>query len=174
MDGFMDTMDALSSYRSKSEKLRILKDPNTGAFAVMGCVGYCILTFGLWFEVEQKQMPFIALGFFLSRVLSALSVVSFPIAKDSGLVHLFSSEAKKRSNRYLILSLLLVSLVILLLLDVTLGAMILLVTLLCYLYYYRMAVKEFGGITGDIAGFFVQICELFILITAAMGGKLCI
>ena len=32
MDGFMDTVDALSSYSDKERKLEILKDPNTGAF----------------------------------------------------------------------------------------------------------------------------------------------
>ena len=35
VDGFMDTSDALSSYRTKEERLRILKDPHIGAFAVI-------------------------------------------------------------------------------------------------------------------------------------------
>lgn len=30
MDGFLDTVDAKSSYKSKEEKLQILKDPHTG------------------------------------------------------------------------------------------------------------------------------------------------
>ena len=29
-----------------------------------------------------------------------------------------------------------------------------------YLYYYRMSLKKFGGITGDLAGYFLQMCEL--------------
>ena len=38
MDGFLDTVDAKSSYKSKEEKLQILKDPHTGAFAIIrGC-----------------------------------------------------------------------------------------------------------------------------------------
>ena len=43
VDGFMDTTDALSSYREKEERLRILKDPHIGAFAVIGVVIYYLL-----------------------------------------------------------------------------------------------------------------------------------
>ena len=36
LDGFCDTVDALSSHQTREKKLEILKDPHTGAFAVMG------------------------------------------------------------------------------------------------------------------------------------------
>ena len=36
-------------------------------------------------------------------------------------------------------------------------------------YYYRMALKEFGGTTGDLAGYFLQCCELGILLAAIIG-----
>ena len=29
-----------------------------------------------------------------------------------------------------------------------------------YGYYYRMAMKNFGGVTGDLCGYFLQVCEL--------------
>lgn len=35
MDGFMDTIDALSSHKSRDDKIRILDDPHTGAFAII-------------------------------------------------------------------------------------------------------------------------------------------
>jgi adenosylcobinamide-GDP ribazoletransferase len=38
-----------------------------------------------------------------------------------------------------------------------------------YLYYYKMAMKEFGGITGDLAGFHIQICELVIAFSCVIG-----
>ena len=38
-DGFIDTVDALSSYGDKEKKLEILKDPHTGAFAIIGAPG---------------------------------------------------------------------------------------------------------------------------------------
>ena len=36
MDGFLDTVDARSSYGDREKKLAILKDPHTGAFAIIG------------------------------------------------------------------------------------------------------------------------------------------
>ena len=51
MDGFLDTVDAKSSYKSKEEKLQILKDPHTGAFAIIrGCL-YFLIYFGCMAEV---------------------------------------------------------------------------------------------------------------------------
>ena len=31
------------------------------------------------------------------------------------------------------------------------------------IYYYKMMKKQFGGITGDLAGFFLQISELIMM-----------
>lgn len=42
-DGFIDTVDALSSYGDKEKKLEILKDPHTGAFAIIGAIMYYLL-----------------------------------------------------------------------------------------------------------------------------------
>ena len=32
--------------------------------------------------------------------------------------------------------------------------------ILVYLWYIQMARREFGGLTGDLAGWFLQVCEL--------------
>jgi len=103
LDGFCDTVDALSSHQTREKKLEILKDPHTGAFAVMGCVAYLLLTFALWTQPQGSgrwlTVQMMAVGFVLSRSMSALSVVSFPCAKSSGLVHSFSSAPQKRNVR---------------------------------------------------------------------------
>ena len=43
VDGFMDTQDAFNSYKSREEKLEILKDPHIGAFAVISLVKWMLL-----------------------------------------------------------------------------------------------------------------------------------
>ena len=43
LDGFMDTKDALNSYGSREEKLRILKDSRVGAFAVIRLALYFLI-----------------------------------------------------------------------------------------------------------------------------------
>ena len=42
---------------------------------------------------------------------------------------------------------------------------------LSFLWYWRMAFRAFGGITGDTAGWFLQICELFQVAGMAVAGK---
>ena len=43
LDGYLDTMDALSSWREKQRRLEILKDPHAGAFAIiMGCLYFVL------------------------------------------------------------------------------------------------------------------------------------
>ncbi len=43
LDGFMDTCDGLGSRAPRERALEIMKDPNTGAFAVLGCICLLIL-----------------------------------------------------------------------------------------------------------------------------------
>lgn len=43
---------------------------------------------------------------------------------------------------------------------------------LCLLHYRRMAYERFGGITGDLAGWFVQLTEAADIAVIILGGKL--
>lgn len=172
MDGFLDTMDALSSYRTKEEKLAILKDPHTGAFAVIGCASYFFLAFGIWYEVTLNGVPILALSFVLSRSLSGLSVVTFPLAKDSGLAAMFSNESKKQTTRIVMILYILLTMILMILIHWKLGLLTSLSAIIVFLYYRLMSVKKFGGITGDIAGYFLQICELTMAFAVIMGDKL--
>ncbi len=173
MDGFMDTTDALRSYQPMEKKLDILKDPNSGAFAVISCVAYYLLTFGFWYDLNKELLPLLAIGFVLSRALSGLSVVTFPLAKNSGLVAMFSNEARKKVTAYVMLAYILVCIVLMTIINPILSTFCFFGLAITYLYYYRMSKKEFGGITGDVAGYFLQLCELVIVIFVVIGGKLC-
>ena len=173
MDGFMDTTDARSSYQPREKKLEILKDPNTGAFAVIACVCYFLLTFGFWYEITPEIIPIVAIGFVISRAFSGLAVVTFPMAKSSGLAATFSGEANKKFTRVVMIIFILLAACAMVLINWKLGIICLLGVLLLFIYYYHMSVKEFGGITGDLAGYFLQLCELIIVICAVLGGKLC-
>ena len=45
---------------------------------------------------------------------------------------------------------------------------------LTFLYYFIMSKRSFGGITGDLAGFFLVLCELFMLAGLVLSQKLCL
>ena len=45
-------------------------------------------------------------------------------------------------------------------------------TLLSFAYYYYRSKKEFGGITGDTAGYFVTLCEGCVVVVVAIAERL--
>jgi len=168
MDGFLDTMDAKSSYKKREEKLNILKDPHTGAFAVMHCTLYLLLSFGLFSEINGETIPFVALGYVYSRILSGLSVVALKKAKEDGMAAASAKAAKKNVKWILVMELFACSIAFLSL-DIFYGGICAMAGLLCLWYYRNMAYRIFGGITGDLAGYFLQVCELVMLAVAVLG-----
>ena len=168
LDGFADTVDALSSYGDREKKLEILKDPNTGAFAVIGLCVYFLADTALWSEVTVELLPVIACTYMFSRSLNGISVVSFRAAKNSGLLRTFQDGAQKKRVRMVLIVWACVCGGIMLYLSWKTAAIVIIAALLVFLYYYRMSRKQFGGTTGDLAGYFLQVCELAMLAGAVL------
>lgn len=172
MDGYMDTRDALASCGDKEKKLAILKDSHTGAFAVMGCGLYLLLSFGAWCAVKPGQgLLCVCLGYTVSRTLSGLSVLCFPKAKKSGsYVTMFAKRASKGRAVLFLALLLVLEGGLLLWLGGWRGGLSAAAAAAVFGWYYYMSRKQFGGITGDLAGYFVQLCELAVLLAMAVTG----
>jgi adenosylcobinamide-GDP ribazoletransferase len=172
LDGFCDTVDALASHQTREKKLEILKDPHTGAFAVMGCAAYLLLSFALWTQPQGEMrlltIWMMSIGFVFSRSMSALSIVTFPCAKNSGLAHSFSSAAQKQRVRMIALLFIAGCSLAFLAVRLPLGALILLGCALTFWFYHHLSMKQFGGITGDLAGWFLQVNEAVILIVSVL------
>lgn len=168
MDGFMDTVDALASHQSRERKLEILKDSACGAFAVLYCGVYLLLSFGLFHGLSGPGAQACAPVYVVSRCLSALCAVTMPNARKAGMLQAFTEQAQKRRAVVLLTVLLILSAGALLFLS-PLG---LACGLLTVPVYRRLARKQFGGVTGDTAGFFLQICELAMIAGIWLGGVL--
>lgn len=163
VDGFLDTMDALSSYGDREKKLAILKDSNSGAFAIVGAVCYFVLTLGFWSEVKLEVLGVIAIGYALSRTLSGLSIVSFPLARNTGLAATFKNGAHRKCCQIVMLIYLVLEVIIMLYIQPMVAIISLLGVAGVFAYHYYICKTQFGGITGDLAGYFSQNCELMIL-----------
>lgn len=172
LDGFLDTMDALSSYQPMEKRLEILKDPHTGAFAIISTVIYFILYFGIWSEVHGKALIIISIGFVLSRALSGLSIVIFPCAKNSGLAATFSDAAEKNKVKYTMIVYIFICTLLMLFTNVFLGGICVTTAFIVFIYYKVMSNKNFGGITGDLAGYFLQMCELLMALSVVFTQKI--
>lgn len=160
LDGLLDTADALSSYQSRERKLEILKDSNAGAFAVITACCYFLASFGIWSELGREEVSLLAGVFVFSRSLSGLGVAAFPCAKSTGTLAMFSDAVQEKIVLFCLYVLLFLSAGYMCVLNPKLGTAAVTVGWLTFFGYYRMSMKQFGGITGDLAGFFLEVCEL--------------
>lgn len=173
VDGFMDTMDAFHSYDARERKLEILKDSHVGAFAVIMLALYGLIYLGAFSEIgDVTLLKIVCGGFFLSRCLSGISVVSFPGAKNEGMLRSFAEGAKKRAVKWALYLQGVLCACLMLYWSLLGGGLAVTAALFAFAYYYYRSKKELGGITGDTAGFFVLVCEGSIIVAAAVAGRL--
>ena len=160
MDGFMDTMDALGSWGDREKKLEILKDSHAGAFAILGMGCYLMWSVAVWSELPAEVLRVCGVSIVLSRALSGFSVVTFPAARNSGLLKMFQDGAQKKVVR--ITMCLYVAAAVIMMAVMNARAMTGAVTgvMIAFLYYIVVSRKQFGGVTGDLAGFFLETAEL--------------
>lgn len=170
MDGFMDTMDAKSSYKPMEEKLKILKDPHTGAFAVICAIVYTLLSFAFFCETGEREIIWVGIGYAFSRILSGLSVVTLKKAKKDGMVAA-SADAAQKNVKWILAAELAVCGIAMLWMNPLMGVLFLTAGGAVFAWYRSMSYRLFGGITGDLAGYFLQMCELALLICAVAAGK---
>lgn len=169
MDGYMDTMDALHSYGSREKKLEILKDSHIGAFAVIMTVLYVLIAAGAYSEIKNYSVMASFCGsYFLSRIFSAIAVVSFPCAKKEGTLYMFADAAQEKIVKRSLYAELAFCVLWQILMNPKAGIMQLICALAVFGYYYYKSKKEFGGITGDLAGYFVTLCEGALMVMAAI------
>ena len=166
LDGYADTSDALSSYGDREKKLEILKDPHCGAFAVIRLCSYFLAYFALCTCVQftPRVGALWTLALVLERTLSGYAVAAFPMAKNTGLAHTFATAADKTTVRRVLTVLAVVLAAGMMFLR---GWALVLAALAVLFYYNKMSAKQFGGITGDLAGWFLQKAELWMLAALA-------
>lgn len=180
VDGYMDTMDALHSYGSREKKLEILKDSHIGAFAVIMLAayagGYLAALAQIIFgenEWTSKQIQLLCAVFYLSRIFSAFAAVNLKGARADGMLHTFASTASKSTVNGMLAVQLAVLGGWLVWLDLAAAAGMFLTQILVFLYYRYKAYREFGGVTGDLAGYFLCLSELWMMVFLAVFGLIC-
>ena len=165
MDGFADTTDALSSYAPPEKKRAILKDPHTGAFAIIGVACYLLLYFGLCAALPLRREWTLLLGLthVLSRVVGALSSVLLPGSTQEGTLHMFRDAATKHSA-WILFVWAAVTLAAMALLSWLAAAISALAGLCVFLYLKYMSAKQFNGMSGDLAGWCIMVTAIVLLL----------
>ena len=170
MDGFLDTQDAMSSYQTKERRLEILKDSHAGAFAILSAIVYMLSYVAIMSMVNENSMRMIALGYFLSRSLSGISVLTFTQAREKGLAATFAENAAKRRTLTVLYVSALICIICMCLFGHWVGVCTVAAAAIVFILYRRMAYRNFGGVTGDLAGYFLQMCEIGMSFAAVLSS----
>ncbi len=170
MDGFCDTVDALSSHGNKEDKLRILKDPNAGAFAVIWAGVYLMIYFAFVSQLYNNFSGVLILscGYILVRAFSGVGVVSLKSAKTSGVLYTFGSSANQLNSKRIFYIYMAMILITISQIHLATGLIAFITVVWIFFWYRKLSYKHFDGITGDLAGYFLQIAELSIIIVVVI------
>ena len=172
VDGLLDTSDALSSWREREKRLEILKDSHAGAFAVITACVYFMAMYGGMNQItemeDQKILYILAVGYAVSRCFSGIGVITLPKANASGTVAEFSRKARDKRVRNILVLYLIMLAGLLLWIQPVWGAAVFITALLVFCFYKCKAMKYFGGTTGDLSGYFLCLCEVWIVLVLAV------
>lgn len=169
LDGFCDVVDAKACFAEREKLFSVMSDPHVGSFAVIKLVLYFILQTAFFSEIKSlNTVIVVSLGFVMSRALSGLAAVTFKCAKKSGTLQSFVKPAHRMITIICEIIVFFAASVFSWLFDKYIGGAAILGAALSFLYYKVFSYKKFGGITGDLAGYFLQVCELSVLFFAVI------
>ena len=168
VDGFMDTCDALKSYGDREKKLEILKDPHIGAFSVICLVTYLLVLIAGMGEIYGDAFIVLAIVPAMVRSVSAMVITAMKPAKKDGMLKASSDSAVPVIVLPVLILTFFACLTGMILADYRLTAAVMVAEILWFSYFYGMCMKQFGGVTGDLAGYYVTTSELVAVIVLAV------
>ncbi|MDQ0428281.1 adenosylcobinamide-GDP ribazoletransferase [Planomicrobium stackebrandtii] len=164
LDGLADTADAYFSYQDREKRLEIMGDPRIGAFGTMvllvAIVGKIII---IAESIDTISLILVLMIPILSRIgLLALFSSTSP-AKPSGLAAFFQQRSDQRTLRLtatVFMGILLAGVVWAA--GIWLACMLLVLLLVSLWLYRTWCLKNFGGVTGDLFGAYVEGVEILL------------
>jgi adenosylcobinamide-GDP ribazoletransferase len=152
LDGLADTCDGMAGYRTREERLAVMRDSRTGAFGVVGIVLVLLVDYAALNSIPLPlKIPVLVLMPVLSRWAMVYAVFAFPYARPEGL-----GKAYKQATRWpqfalatlitIVIAVLLLPFFFVMGLLVLPGVWIIATALAFYLKH------KLGGLTGDCYG----------------------
>lgn len=164
LDGFCDTVDALSSHAAPEKKREILKDPHVGAFAVIGVCAYLLAHFACATELigDSRSIGILFLIPVMSRAIAGYVSVAAPSAGEGMLSSIRDAAPDETAKQALTVWFVLLAIAMLAISPFA-GLFVALSAALSGWLVRRKAARAFGGMSGDLSGFLVQTGELAML-----------
>jgi len=169
LDGYMDTSDAHLSRRDLSKRLRILKDPLVGAFAVVMLAILFLLQFAAVYTLVDGVRYLILLVTIcvLSRCASAMAIFELKHMQGSNYAALIGQSIELRHKLFVIITAL-VTVVMAVFMAGAIGILVSVAVIVGYAIAMRVVYKSFDGVSGDLLGYSMVIGELCGLVALAL------
>ncbi|WP_324171888.1 adenosylcobinamide-GDP ribazoletransferase [Sulfurimonas sp.] len=156
LDGLSDTIDGLFVHKQKA--LEVMKDPHTGGMGMIFTVTFLILKASTFVIFEAYYLLPVVLMF--SRFNAVLAIYLFPYISKNGMGTLAKEELN--SSHVLIAF---IYIMVLSLFNFWLFILSILVLFVIKTFF----VKRYGGFSGDIYGFSIEVTELILLNAILLG-----
>lgn len=173
LDGFMDVVDAQVSHAEPEKKRAILKDSHIGAFAAMAVAAYLLLYFGVASELPfgWRTAVLIVCAHAMTRCGSGFATTVFWGNGHAGTLTTFRDSADVRATVVALVVSFVVAVGFAIAISPVAGCIMAAAEILLLVWLNWFAQKNFGGMSGDVAGFFLQICELLLLACVLCAAK---
>ena len=170
LDGFMDCCDAILSRRDLPTRQKILKDSHVGSFAVVCTIFLMLAAFAAFWDFDAKEgwQGLLLLPVF-SRFASSFCVFACRPMQTSQYAGSFAAGKTKTQRRILLGMYIAVMFVVFLwLFSKPSCALAVAWAGLTTILACRLARRNLGGMSGDIAGFSITLGELSGLLILAI------
>jgi cobalamin 5'-phosphate synthase/cobalamin synthase len=157
LDGFADTIDGL--FVNKEKSFDVMKDPNVGAMGMIFSTVFLIFkasSIVALLSMDENFLYILPIVLMLSRFNAVIAIYFFPYISKGGIGTLAKEEFKLH---HIIVSSLYVILFSYLFFKLSFVVMSLLVLFSISVFF----MKRYGGFSGDIYGFTIEVSELLLI-----------
>ena len=166
LDGLADCADAwMGGLGDREKTLRILKDPNAGAIAVVVLVLVIgIKAVALFLIYSHGQSLLVLVPLMIARVSPIWLYSTTPYVRQGGIGEMLKSDKDDREFKIAAYT---ASFAIAVILLGWLSFVVIAVALVVFAVVRHFSIKRLRGFTGDVAGALIELIELTICITLA-------
>lgn len=174
LDGYCDVCDALASHAEPERKRAILKDPHIGAFAAIWLAVYVLVYVGALYELPYAKgidtVLLLACAQVLSRALAGLASLLFPLSAQRGMLAAQAEPAGRTGSIVTLSVFAAVAVVAMIIINPVCGLVMVAGAVAVFFIVKHIAAKHFEGMSGDLAGYLVQVSELVMVLVFAISA----
>jgi cobalamin 5'-phosphate synthase/cobalamin synthase len=153
LDGVADTFDALFVPKERAQE--VMKDPHIGAMGMIFCVVFLLFKASTLLHFDAFYLlPFIMM---LSRFNAVVAIYFFDYIRTSGMSTLAKQEFTTTHLIFATIS------IMISMLFFTYSILLILSSLIIMIAFTLWSKKRFGGYSGDLYGFLIELTELILL-----------